>query len=144
VYGSKDLNENKKEWSLEFNEGSYSGAELEYRGAKCDDISSVEVVGVYCHMTAYQFGDFNRAHSGWTAEFREGKHDASELEAAGAQNNDISSFELKMQRPVKKEQHHNVTHRHVFKLPKIVQPPHHSSAAAFGAVWFVAAALIFQ
>lgn len=140
VYGSKDLNENKQGWTLDFDqEGSYSGAELEYRGAKCDDISSLEVVGVYCEMTAYQYGDFNRAHSGWRAEFHEGKHEAAELEAAGAQNNDISSFELRMNRPVKKEPIHNRT-RAKFTVPSF--HPHSSAAAAGIAAWLLGGALL--
>lgn len=81
-------------WEHTFRAGSYSSSELEYEGVKCDDISSLEVVGARCQMTAFQYGDFNQQHQGWKAVFREGKYDAEALEANGARNNDISSFEV--------------------------------------------------
>mmetsp|Transcript_1417 Transcript_1417/g.2999 ORF Transcript_1417/g.2999 Transcript_1417/m.2999 type:complete len:515 (+) Transcript_1417:133-1677(+) len=81
-------------WTKTFSPGDYSAPELEYRGVKCDDISSVEVVGDYCKLTAYEFGDFNKAHPGWSAVFTMGKYSSQDFVAAGAKNNDISSFKL--------------------------------------------------
>jgi len=81
-------------WEHSFGPGDYTSVELEYRGLKCDDISSLEVFGDYCEMKAYEYGDFNNEHSGWTAKFRHGKYDVAGLEAAGAKNNDISSFKV--------------------------------------------------
>jgi len=90
IWGGKDFNG----WEHSFEVGEYNSAELEYRGVKCDDISSLEVVGQYCTMKAYRFGDFNQAHEGWTATFQHGRHDKHDIEAAGARNNDISSFKV--------------------------------------------------
>eukprot|EP00451_Oxyrrhis_marina_P003289 CAMPEP_0204274388 /NCGR_PEP_ID=MMETSP0468-20130131/25157_1 /ASSEMBLY_ACC=CAM_ASM_000383 /TAXON_ID=2969 /ORGANISM="Oxyrrhis marina" /LENGTH=567 /DNA_ID=CAMNT_0051250591 /DNA_START=123 /DNA_END=1826 /DNA_ORIENTATION=+ len=81
-------------WEHSFGPGDYTSVELEYRGLKCDDISSLEVFGDYCEMKAYEYGDFNVEHSGWTAKFGHGKYDVAGLEAAGAKNNDISSFKV--------------------------------------------------
>jgi hypothetical protein len=77
-----------------FEPGNFTGPELEYRGVKCDDISSLEVVGDFCKLEAFEFGDFNKEHSGWKAEFLMGKYDATQLAPQGAKNDDISSFKL--------------------------------------------------
>jgi hypothetical protein len=77
-----------------FEPGNFTAPELEYRGVKCEDISSLEVVGDNCMVEAYEFGDFNQEHSGWTATFRSGKHDAAQFAPAGAKNDDISSFKV--------------------------------------------------
>jgi hypothetical protein len=90
IWGGRDFNG----WEQTFEPGSYSAVELEYRGVKCDDISSLEVVGDFCKMTAFEFGDFNVAHDGWVAKFGQGKYDSVGIEAAGAKNNDISSFKI--------------------------------------------------
>jgi hypothetical protein len=68
---------------------------LEFQGVRCDDVSSLEVVGDFCETVTYEFGDFNRLHTGWSATFRQGKYDAHEIESAGAKNNDISSFKVR-------------------------------------------------
>mmetsp|Transcript_12349 Transcript_12349/g.29382 ORF Transcript_12349/g.29382 Transcript_12349/m.29382 type:complete len:541 (+) Transcript_12349:2-1624(+) len=81
-------------WEHTFGVGEYSSAELEYRGVKCDDISSLEVFGDFCEMKAYEYGDFNHAHGGWEVTFKHGKYDAAAIESAGAKNNDISSFKV--------------------------------------------------
>jgi len=93
VFGNDNFTA-KGSWSLQFGPGEYSAAELEYRGAKCDDVSSIEIVGPRCKMTVYEYGDFNQEHKGWQAELAEGKHSPKELVAAGAKNNDISSFKV--------------------------------------------------
>mmetsp|Transcript_22796 Transcript_22796/g.48847 ORF Transcript_22796/g.48847 Transcript_22796/m.48847 type:complete len:551 (+) Transcript_22796:184-1836(+) len=93
VFGNDNFTA-KGSWSLQFGPGEYSAAELEYRGAKCDDVSSIEIVGPLCKMTVFEYGDFNQEHKGWQAEFSEGKHSPKELVAAGAKNNDISSFKV--------------------------------------------------
>mmetsp|Transcript_36875 Transcript_36875/g.88762 ORF Transcript_36875/g.88762 Transcript_36875/m.88762 type:complete len:549 (-) Transcript_36875:76-1722(-) len=85
----------------EFKEGDYSGAELEYRGLKCDSTSSLEVIGKFCQMVAYEYGDFNKAHKGWEAHFKEGRYDVAQMEAAGARDNDLSSFKIRMNKPQK-------------------------------------------
>jgi hypothetical protein len=81
-------------WEKSFSPGDYSSVELEYLGVKCDDISSLEVYGIDCHMKAFEYGDFNKVHSGFEAVFDEGRHDHDDLVAAGAKNNDISSFKV--------------------------------------------------
>lgn len=81
-------------WKKSFEPGNYSAAELEFRGVKCDDISSLEVVGDFCKLVAFEFGDFNNEHPGWEAEFRMGKHDTDAFAPHGARNNDMSSFQL--------------------------------------------------
>lgn len=90
LYGGKKFSG----WSMMFEPGNYTAPELEYRGVKCDDISSLEVVGDFCKLQAFEFGDFNAEHPGWKAEFVAGKYDATELAPQGAKNDDISSFKL--------------------------------------------------
>jgi len=79
-------------WSLTFEPGKYSNSDMELKGAKCDDISSVKVFGDFCHMTAFEFGDFNKKHHGWQAEFGSGAFTNKDLLARGAKDNDISSL----------------------------------------------------
>mmetsp|Transcript_5075 Transcript_5075/g.12507 ORF Transcript_5075/g.12507 Transcript_5075/m.12507 type:complete len:376 (+) Transcript_5075:557-1684(+) len=90
IWGGRDFNG----WEKTFGIGNYSAAELEYQGVKCDDVSSLEVIGDFCEMKSYEFGDFNKLHNGWIATFRQGKYDVKEIESAGARNNDISSFRV--------------------------------------------------
>mmetsp|Transcript_102271 Transcript_102271/g.234495 ORF Transcript_102271/g.234495 Transcript_102271/m.234495 type:complete len:545 (-) Transcript_102271:95-1729(-) len=90
IWGSKNFGG----WEHTFEVGEYNSAELEYLGVKCDDISSLEVFGYSCEMHAFEYGDFNKAHGGWEAKFRHGKHDAHQIEQAGAKNNDISAFKV--------------------------------------------------
>mmetsp|Transcript_32474 Transcript_32474/g.78015 ORF Transcript_32474/g.78015 Transcript_32474/m.78015 type:complete len:501 (+) Transcript_32474:122-1624(+) len=126
-------------WEHTFKAGSYSSSELEYEGVKCDDISSLEVVGARCQMTAFQYGDFNQQHQGWKATFREGKYDVEAMEANGARNNDISSFKLvKLPKPDPPARHHDL---HPHSAPGHDSPGNpihpsvrHSSAAAVSAV----------
>mmetsp|Transcript_2981 Transcript_2981/g.7074 ORF Transcript_2981/g.7074 Transcript_2981/m.7074 type:complete len:565 (+) Transcript_2981:155-1849(+) len=91
IWGGKGF----KGWEVSLPPGSYGSAELEYRGVKCDDISSVQVQGVFCETVTFEYGDFNQAHSGWQATFREGKYDVDGLEAGGAKDNDISSLKVR-------------------------------------------------
>jgi hypothetical protein len=65
---------------------------MELKGAKCDDISSLKVFGDYCHVVAFEFGDFNQKHHGWKAEFGFGAYATKDLLARGAKDNDISSM----------------------------------------------------
>mmetsp|Transcript_32092 Transcript_32092/g.78341 ORF Transcript_32092/g.78341 Transcript_32092/m.78341 type:complete len:531 (+) Transcript_32092:97-1689(+) len=81
-------------WEHTFTIGEYNSAELEFRGLKCDDVSSLEVVGDFCEMVGYEFGDFNKIHNGWEAKFTQGKYDVNEMEAHGARNNDMSSLKV--------------------------------------------------
>mmetsp|Transcript_52050 Transcript_52050/g.114234 ORF Transcript_52050/g.114234 Transcript_52050/m.114234 type:complete len:490 (+) Transcript_52050:94-1563(+) len=81
-------------WQHSFRPGNYSGVELEYNGLKCDDVSSVEIVGEFCEATVYEFGDFNRLHPGWSTKLTQGRYTADDLILKGAKNNDISSFRL--------------------------------------------------
>uniref|UniRef100_A0A7S4GMA5 Uncharacterized protein n=1 Tax=Oxyrrhis marina TaxID=2969 RepID=A0A7S4GMA5_OXYMA len=90
LYGGKKFSG----WTMEFEVGNYTAPELEYRGVKCDDISSLEVIGDYCKLEAFEFGDFNKEHPGWKAEFQMGKYDAADFAPKGAKNDDISSFKL--------------------------------------------------
>jgi hypothetical protein len=90
VYGGPNFDG----WHHSFDVGSYTSVDLEHAGVKCDDISSVEVVGVYCTFTGFQYGDFNTAHSGFQVELKQGRHSASDIEAAGGKDNDISSFKV--------------------------------------------------
>mmetsp|Transcript_15198 Transcript_15198/g.33912 ORF Transcript_15198/g.33912 Transcript_15198/m.33912 type:complete len:497 (-) Transcript_15198:62-1552(-) len=83
-------------WSLDFAVGEYSVADMEAMGAKCDDISSLKVVGHFCEVTAYEYGDFNAQHPGWSAKFTEGEYDKNGLYKAGAKDNDISSMKVYM------------------------------------------------
>mmetsp|Transcript_102179 Transcript_102179/g.234132 ORF Transcript_102179/g.234132 Transcript_102179/m.234132 type:complete len:500 (+) Transcript_102179:84-1583(+) len=91
VWGGKGFNG----WERSFPVGEYSSAELEYQGVKCDDVSSLQVVGDFCEAVTYEFGDFNKLHPGWSAVFHQGRYDAHEIESAGAKNNDISSFKVR-------------------------------------------------
>mmetsp|Transcript_102181 Transcript_102181/g.234149 ORF Transcript_102181/g.234149 Transcript_102181/m.234149 type:complete len:496 (+) Transcript_102181:84-1571(+) len=91
VWGGKGFNG----WERSFPVGEYSSAELEYQGVKCDDVSSLQVVGDFCESVTYEFGDFNKLHPGWSAVFHQGRYDAHEIESAGAKNNDISSFKVR-------------------------------------------------
>mmetsp|Transcript_1664 Transcript_1664/g.3439 ORF Transcript_1664/g.3439 Transcript_1664/m.3439 type:complete len:501 (+) Transcript_1664:84-1586(+) len=88
VYGGPNFDG----WSLVFGPGKWNNADMEVKGAKCDDISSMKVMGLYCHVTAFEFGDFNKAHHGWKAEFGPGEYDLKGLTSRGAQDNDISSL----------------------------------------------------
>jgi hypothetical protein len=81
-------------WEHTFSIGDYNSAELEFRGLKCDDISSLEVVGDFCMLTGYEYGDFNRIHAGWEANFTQGKYDVHDMESRGAMNNDMSSLKV--------------------------------------------------
>lgn len=96
VYGGPNFDG----WHFSFGPGEYSSVDLEHAGVKCDDISSLEVVGEYCSTVGYQYGDFNKAHDGWRAEFKQGQHTASDIELAGGKDNDMSSFKVaQAQRP---------------------------------------------
>mmetsp|Transcript_58388 Transcript_58388/g.125625 ORF Transcript_58388/g.125625 Transcript_58388/m.125625 type:complete len:538 (+) Transcript_58388:135-1748(+) len=106
VYGGKEFDG----WDRTFEEGEYNAAELEYEGVKCDDISSLEVIGVYCEVKAYEFGDFNAAHKGWVATFKEGKFNKEEMEQEGARNNDMSSFVVAMKKPEEDHPHNHTKH----------------------------------
>mmetsp|Transcript_52568 Transcript_52568/g.119761 ORF Transcript_52568/g.119761 Transcript_52568/m.119761 type:complete len:529 (-) Transcript_52568:95-1681(-) len=88
VYGGPNFDG----WSLKFEPGKYTNSDMEIRGAKCDDVSSIKVLGLYCHVTAFQYGDFNKAHHGWKAEFGPGGYTTKDMLAAGAQDNDVSSM----------------------------------------------------
>jgi len=81
-------------WSLDFPVGEYYNSDMEARGAKCDDVSSLQVVGHYCHMRGYAFADFNERHPGWEAEFGEGRYNVHEMVAKGAKDNDLSSLKV--------------------------------------------------
>lgn len=81
-------------WTLEFPPGEYSVADMEAKGAKCDDISSMKVYGIYCRTTVYEFGDFNQQHNGWSATFGPGMYDREGLVKGGAKDNDISSLKV--------------------------------------------------
>lgn len=90
LYGGKKFSG----WSMMFEPGNYTAPELEYRGVKCDDISSLEIVGDFCKLEAFEFGDFNQEHPGWRAAFLSGKYDSAAFAPQGAKNDDISSFKL--------------------------------------------------
>jgi len=86
-------------WSLEFKEGEYTVSDMEAMGARCDDISSLKVVGLYCQTTVYEFGDFNGQHKGWEATFGRGAYDRMGLVQGGAKDNDISSLKVHRHAP---------------------------------------------
>jgi len=87
-------------WSLEFTPGEYTVSDMEVKGAKCDDISSMKVLGYYCKTTVYEFGDFNGQHKGWMADFGPGSYTRQQLVDGGAKDNDISSLKVvKTSRP---------------------------------------------
>mmetsp|Transcript_39186 Transcript_39186/g.94168 ORF Transcript_39186/g.94168 Transcript_39186/m.94168 type:complete len:514 (+) Transcript_39186:112-1653(+) len=134
VFGSDKLKSGT--WSLQFGPGEYSAAELEYRGAKCDDISSVEVVGFRCEMIVYEFGDFNQEHSGFEATLDEGEYTAADLERRGAKNNDISSF-----RVIKRPKSTTTTTTTVDIVQQVVQPVLDKSAASVATLATVAIAV---
>jgi hypothetical protein len=67
---------------------------MEAKGAKCDDISSLKVYGIYCQTTVYEFGDFNQQHKGWQATFGPGFFARDQLVKGGAKDNDISSMKV--------------------------------------------------
>mmetsp|Transcript_1416 Transcript_1416/g.2993 ORF Transcript_1416/g.2993 Transcript_1416/m.2993 type:complete len:575 (+) Transcript_1416:133-1857(+) len=134
-------------WEHSFGPGEYSSVDLEYKGLKCDDVSSLEVVGDYCEMTVYQFGDFNKLHKGWTAEFKMGKYDVHDLEAQGARNNDISSFKIVRKVPEKPHRHAHEKHvkQHQNSTPawqKALTPERSHSGVAGTAVVAAAAAVV--
>mmetsp|Transcript_3268 Transcript_3268/g.7821 ORF Transcript_3268/g.7821 Transcript_3268/m.7821 type:complete len:533 (-) Transcript_3268:46-1644(-) len=91
VYGGPEFDG----WSLEFTPGEYSVSDMEAKGAKCDDISSVKVFGVFCETDVYQYGDFNKAHQGWNATLKPGAYNRQGLLDHGAQDNDISSMKVR-------------------------------------------------
>jgi hypothetical protein len=82
-------------WSLEFMPGEYTVSDMEARGAKCDDISSVKVFGVFCETDVFQYGDFNQAHKGWSVTLKPGSYNRKQLVDHGAQDNDISSMKVR-------------------------------------------------
>mmetsp|Transcript_2752 Transcript_2752/g.6262 ORF Transcript_2752/g.6262 Transcript_2752/m.6262 type:complete len:531 (+) Transcript_2752:79-1671(+) len=90
VWGGHDFSG----WERTFPVGNYSAAELEYLGVKCDDISSLEVLGPDCEAHTFEYGDFNQLHGGWDAKFQEGKYGREDIVSHGAKNNDISSFKV--------------------------------------------------
>lgn len=94
MFSSGNLTVRNNSWMHEFNEGEYSAAELEFQGVKCDDISSMEVIGFHCKVTVYEYGDFNEEHRGFKATFPEGQYSRDDLVSGGAANNDISSFKV--------------------------------------------------
>jgi len=125
-------------WEHVFEAGEYSSTELEYRGLKCDDISSMEVVGDYCHVKVFEYGDFNTIHPGWNATFPMGKYTAGDLESRGAKNNDISAFKIWRDTPAH-ERKHKETRRefdggdsHAGENSNPWRDPFRSSAAAAG------------
>jgi len=81
-------------WSLELPKGDYTSSDLELKGAKCDDISSLKVFGVFCHAMGYQYGDFNKQHDGWKADFPYGEYKTKDMVQRGARDNDISSIKV--------------------------------------------------
>jgi len=82
-------------WSLVLDPGSYGSADLEVLGAKCDDVSSLTVQGLFCEAETFQYGDFNKGHRGWTATFGSGSYDSKGLLEHGARDNDISSLKVR-------------------------------------------------
>eukprot|EP00451_Oxyrrhis_marina_P038732 CAMPEP_0204386000 /NCGR_PEP_ID=MMETSP0469-20131031/58097_1 /ASSEMBLY_ACC=CAM_ASM_000384 /TAXON_ID=2969 /ORGANISM="Oxyrrhis marina" /LENGTH=530 /DNA_ID=CAMNT_0051379123 /DNA_START=41 /DNA_END=1633 /DNA_ORIENTATION=- len=81
-------------WSLELPQGDYTSSDLELKGAKCDDISSLKIFGVFCHAVGYQYGDFNKQHDGWKADFPYGEYKTKDMVQRGARDNDISSIKV--------------------------------------------------
>mmetsp|Transcript_9978 Transcript_9978/g.21974 ORF Transcript_9978/g.21974 Transcript_9978/m.21974 type:complete len:516 (+) Transcript_9978:117-1664(+) len=79
-------------WRATFGVGDYTTDDLIRKGVKCEDVSSVKVQGECCQAHLYQYGDFNRAHDGWNASLTAGDYDVDALEAAGAQDNDVSAM----------------------------------------------------
>mmetsp|Transcript_3438 Transcript_3438/g.8473 ORF Transcript_3438/g.8473 Transcript_3438/m.8473 type:complete len:342 (-) Transcript_3438:88-1113(-) len=82
-------------WSIVLDPGSYGSADLEVLGAKCDDVSSLTVQGVFCEAETFQYGDFNKGHKGWVAKFGSGSYDVKGLVDRGARDNDISSLKVR-------------------------------------------------
>jgi hypothetical protein len=81
-------------WSLELQPGEYTSSTLEHLGAKCDDVSSLKVFGYYCHLTGYEYGDFNTEHNGWQTTFDFGNFSQTEMVKHGAKDNDMSSVKV--------------------------------------------------
>mmetsp|Transcript_14616 Transcript_14616/g.35442 ORF Transcript_14616/g.35442 Transcript_14616/m.35442 type:complete len:145 (+) Transcript_14616:1257-1691(+) len=79
---------------MEFGPGDYTVADMEARGAKCDDVSSMKIYGLFCRVAVFQYGDFNSAYSGWQANFGPGFYDRQGLVEHGARDNDISSLRV--------------------------------------------------
>merc|ERR1719335_510064 len=65
-------------------------------GARCEDATNLEVIGVCCHVEVYEFGHFNANHkNGFHAKFKEGKFTRQDLSERGVLDNDISSLRVK-------------------------------------------------
>jgi hypothetical protein len=137
VWGGRDFNG----WEHTFSPGEYTSVDLEYKGLKCDDVSSLEVIGEFCEAVVFEYGDFNKLHPGWSANFTQGRYAAQDLVSRGAKNNDISSFRLVSNVPKPKPERHSVDDiarpgRDV--VTKAVNPETWRSAAPPSAValWF--------
>jgi hypothetical protein len=81
-------------WKAELPLGSFSTDDLVQRGVKCEEVSSVKVLGRCCHARLFQFGDFNQRHKGWEVTLKSGDYDADALEDAGARDNDVSAVKV--------------------------------------------------
>mmetsp|Transcript_29588 Transcript_29588/g.70993 ORF Transcript_29588/g.70993 Transcript_29588/m.70993 type:complete len:571 (+) Transcript_29588:147-1859(+) len=81
-------------WKAPLGPGSYSTDQLVQHGVKCEEISSVKVIGRCCHARLYQYGDFNQRHKGWKVTVGSGNYDADALEDQGARDNDISAVKI--------------------------------------------------
>jgi hypothetical protein len=90
LYGNPDFSG----WRANFIPGSYNTEELLAHGAKCEEVSSIRVVGECCLAKVYQYGDFNSRNAGWEATLRKGDHDLFLLGEAGVKNNDVSSMKV--------------------------------------------------
>lgn len=86
-------------WSLSFGPGDYTVSDMEVKGAKCDDVSSLKVNGLFCEAHVFEYGDFNVQHKGWQAVFKHGQYDRQGLLTGGAKDNDISSMKVKQTMP---------------------------------------------
>mmetsp|Transcript_10793 Transcript_10793/g.23833 ORF Transcript_10793/g.23833 Transcript_10793/m.23833 type:complete len:549 (-) Transcript_10793:51-1697(-) len=95
IYGGKEFDG----WDITLDPGNYSSAELEFRGVKCDDISSLLVVGHFCKVTGYEYGDFNTEHKGWSANFSSGKYNSQAILEKGGRDNDMSSLQIVFDKP---------------------------------------------
>mmetsp|Transcript_57607 Transcript_57607/g.123842 ORF Transcript_57607/g.123842 Transcript_57607/m.123842 type:complete len:565 (-) Transcript_57607:36-1730(-) len=81
-------------WQATFEPGRYNTEEMIMHGARCEEVSSIKIVGHCCKAKFYQYGDFNRRTKGWSAQVGVGEYDGEEMEDAGVVNNDVSSMKI--------------------------------------------------
>mmetsp|Transcript_27738 Transcript_27738/g.59024 ORF Transcript_27738/g.59024 Transcript_27738/m.59024 type:complete len:586 (+) Transcript_27738:97-1854(+) len=81
-------------WNVTLPQGSFNTDDLIARGVKCEETSSVRVLGTCCEASLFQYGDFNRRNKGWHLKLVEGDYTADQLSERGADDNDLSSLKV--------------------------------------------------